>query len=483
MTFHNQAQGKFIEVGYPLYETRVTTYIRRSFGILGGGWDLSWIILTLQQNHEFIRVTRLFDNDLPVAHLAKAGSVPPSRMISRQENGDTLRDTSAPIKFLDRLEHFTWANFTATMSTGGLALLLGSQPHTFHGLLTIGKIVYVADLVLFVLVCSAITYRFARFRGTLQASLVHPTESLFFPTALISVASIISAMGIYGVPATSRSGPWLVTTYTVLFWLYVGASFLTAVAQYYYLFSRPQFTIQGMVPSWILPIFPFMLSGTIASAGAGFMAPRQAVPVIVGGLTAQGLGMLVAFLMYAQYIRRLLQFGLPSPNMRPGMFISVGPPAFTALALIGLADDFPAAETYFGDPAVTQQVVKIMATFTAVFMWCLAFWFFSISILACLGASRSMSFHLSWWAFVFPNVGFTIAAIRIGKSFRSEGILWVGTAMTLILVVVYLFVLTCHIRAICRLQIWFPGKDEDVQHNDPVQVTGIDEAVRMHKSE
>ena len=44
----------------------------------------------------------------------------------------------------------------------------------------------------------------------------------------------------------------------------------------------------------------------------------------IGGLTAQGLGMLVAFLMYAQYIRRLLEFGLPSPNMRPGMFISVG---------------------------------------------------------------------------------------------------------------------------------------------------------------
>lgn len=35
----------------------------------------------------------------------------------------------------DGLEHFTWANFTITMSTGGMALLLGSQPHTFRGLL------------------------------------------------------------------------------------------------------------------------------------------------------------------------------------------------------------------------------------------------------------------------------------------------------------------------------------------------------------
>ena len=80
------------------------------------------------------------------------------------------------------------------------------------------------------------------------------------------------------------------------------------------------------------------------------MSPHQVMPVVVGGLTAQGTGILVAFLMYALYLCRLLQFGLPSPNMRPGMFISVGPPAFTSLAIIGLANDFPAGETYFGDP-------------------------------------------------------------------------------------------------------------------------------------
>ena len=402
-------------------------------------------------------------------------------MIQQKEHGNSPTLTlPVPAGFLHRLEHFTWANFTMTMSTGGLALLLGSQPHTFRGLLTIGKIIYVADLVLFVLVCSAITYRFVNFPGALAASLIHPTESLFMPTALLSAASIISAIAIYGIPNT---GYWLVEVYLVVFWLFFAFSFLSAVAQYYYLFSRPQFTIQGMVPSWILPIFPFMLCGTISSSGAAFMSPRQAMPVIVGGLTAQGLGMLVALLMYAQYIRRLLQFGLPSPNMRPSMFISVGPPAFTSLAIIGLADIFPAGVTYFGDPAITQQVVKIMATFTSVFIWCLAFWFFSISVIACVGASRSMSFHLSWWSFVFPNVGFTLATIRIGTSFQSEGILWVGTAMTLLLVVVYLFVFTWYVRAIWREHIWFPGKDEDVQHNDPGKVKGVDEEARMHKHE
>ena len=159
-----------------------------------------------------------------------------------------------------------------------------------------------------------------------------------------------------------------------------------------------------------------------------------------------------------------------------------GPPAFTSLAIIGLANDFPANMTYFGDPAITQQVVKIMATFTSVFMWCLAFWFFSISAAACIGASRRMSFHLSWWAFVFPNVGFTIATIKIGQSFRSQGVQWVGTTMTLGIVVMYLFVLVCHVRAVCKKQILFPGRDEDAQHTDPVRQESKDEEARLHKA-
>lgn len=400
-------------------------------------------------------------------------------MVRKQDNG-IFQDQSTLTSFTGRLEHFTWANFTIVMSTGGIALLLGSQPHNFRGLFTIGKIVYVIDIVLFVIVCCTITYRFVKFPGTFKRSLVHPTESLFMPTSLLSLASIISAIAIYGIPVTSR---WLVEVYSVLFWLYFALTFVTAVTQYYYLFSRPQFTIQGMVPSWILPIFPFMLCGTISSSGAGHMSPHQAMPVIVGGLTAQGTGMLVAFLMYAQYLRRLLQFGLPSANMRPGMFISVGPPAFTAFAIIGLANDFPANQAYFGDPAITQQVIKIMATFAAIFIWCFAFWFFTISAIACLDAARLMSFHLSWWSFIFPNVGLTIAAIRIGQSLGSEGILWVGSVMTIVLVVVYLFVLACQARAVWKKQIWFPGMDEDAQHTDPGTVKGINEDARMQKHE
>lgn len=125
----------------------------------------------------------------------------------------------------------------------------------------------------------------------------------------------------------------------VLFWIYIVIAFISSALQYLHLFTAPakRLTIQGMTPAWILPVFPLLLSGTQAS----IIAPRQPVgscfTVIIAGVKSNGIGWMIAFLMYAIYLHRLMQFGLPAPNLRPGIFISVGPPSFTGLGLIGLA--------------------------------------------------------------------------------------------------------------------------------------------------
>jgi tellurite resistance protein TehA-like permease len=106
---------------------------------------------------------------------------------------------------------------------------------------------------------------------------------------------------------------------------------------------------------------------------------------------------MVSVLMFTIYIRRMIQFGLPSPCSRPAMFIAVGPPSFTSLAVIGLARAYPEEGTYFGDVQVTKQVVLILATFTSVFIWSLALWFFCISLVANLAAWREIKFRLNWW--------------------------------------------------------------------------------------
>jgi C4-dicarboxylate transporter/malic acid transport protein len=367
----------------------------------------------------------------------------------------------------DRIHHFTLAWFTCTMATGGIALVLHQTPHKFKGLTVLGDIVFIFDFILFLCFSAAISARFIMFPKTIRKCLSHPTESLFLPTFWISVSNMISNIQVYGVP---HCGYWLVVTMRVFFWTYAAITFLCAVGQYFFLFTGKPLTIQNMTPAWTLPVFPIMLCGTLASLMGSSQPPQHALPMEIAGITFQGLGMLIATFMYGPYLSRLMTSGLPGPNTRPGMFIAVGPPSFTGLALLGISQDlasiYPSYTTISGvsNPAIIPDIFRVLALCTAVFLWATAFWFFSISFVSVVAGAFSrpgMSFHLVWWSFVFPNVGFTICTINIGKALMSEGILWIGSVQTIVLVVVWLFVGGAHIRAVWKKQILWPGKDED----------------------
>jgi tellurite resistance protein TehA-like permease len=261
------------------------------------------------------------------------------------------------------IDSFTFAWFSCKMSTGGIATLLGVQPNTFTGLQTIGKVVFIFDLVLFIAFSAAITYRFIVHHGTFSNAIRHPTESLFIPSFFPSIVGILNCARIYGVSAT---GYWLSYALRVCFWIYLASALLLAIAQYGYLFSAPpkRLTLHAMSPSWLLPIFPTTVCGTFASELATSEPAASATTILVAGFTVQGLGWMVTFLMYSVYIQRLLQYGLPSPDLRPGMFIPVGPTGFTGLALIGMSKLIPIYGYFEVNPS-SVETLRTLALFFA----------------------------------------------------------------------------------------------------------------------
>ncbi|AEO58587.1 hypothetical protein MYCTH_2306033 [Thermothelomyces thermophilus ATCC 42464] len=381
-------------------------------------------------------------------------------------SGETGARARPKLPIRERLKHFTWAWYTLIMSTGGLSLLMRAQPHQFPGLFQIGLAVFVINIVLFVLVTLAQIARFVLFPGIFARSLGHRREGFFFPTFFLAVATLITCTQRYCVPedadearATAGTLLWLLRA---AFWTYLLLATCVAVGQYSYVFSAHSFGLQTMMPTWILPIFPVMLSGTIASVIAGSQPPEEAVPIAVAGLTCQGLGIAVAFMMYAHMVGRLMQSGLPDREHRTGLFMCVGPPAFTALAFIGLATGLPQDFDHDMDGFVDAVVIETMGLVGAGFLWALSFWWFGIALLAVL-QSPPEHFHLGWWASVFPNTGFVLATISIGKAYHSEGILWLSTALSVVLLLTYLFVLYHHVRAVIVQDIMYPGRDEDVE--------------------
>lgn len=205
--------------------------------------------------------------------------------------------------------------------------------------------------------------------------------------------------------------------------------------------------------------------------------PTNAIAVLCAGLAAQGLGMLISCFYYATYLSRLMVFGLP--DKRPAMFIAVGPPSFTCSALIAMANEaprllratlgtttnsplgFPVTATTVIDVETLGAAVWIVAVAAAVFLWGLSFWFFCGAVVAVAAGMPDRRFNLSWWSFVFPNVGFVISTIRMGTALGSRGMLWFGTVLTVGLVLAWVFIAWRCVRAVYRREIVWPGHDED----------------------
>ncbi|KAL2353520.1 voltage-dependent anion channel [Cryomyces antarcticus] len=349
------------------------------------------------------------------------------------------------------------------MSTGAVAIALSQQPFTFRGLRTIGKIFFVLDLVLFALFSALIITRFVLNPPALPRSLHHPHESFFFGTFWVSIAFILYNIQQYGVPSC---GPWLVKTLEVCFWLYAGFALLVVIFQYHVIFDEEELPVTGMMPAWILPAYPFLSLGPLAAVLEYTQPPASGVRILIGGIVFAGLGWIIAMFMYTLYFTRLISSELPEEPKRPGMFVAVGPAAYTSNTLVALGMQAPRVlpPAFLGITSVpTGDLWKAFGVASGMFLWLLGFWFFALSTVAVLSGFRKMHFTLNYWAFIYPFAALTIAAIQIGNALNSDGIRGVTSGMTVLLVATWLVVAASNIRAVWLGHVLWPGMDEDME--------------------
>ncbi|KAH9845285.1 Malic acid transport protein [Teratosphaeria destructans] len=363
----------------------------------------------------------------------------------------------------DRICHFTWPWFACTMSTGAVAVVISTTPNQFPGLQTIGKIFFIVDLVLFLLFTGIITTRFILKPAKLGASLQHPVEGLFFGAYWVSIALIINCIELYGVPST---GPWLVKTLQVVYWIYVGIVLVVAIFQYFFYFQNQRLPVEGAMPAWIFPVYPLLVIGPLAGTLIKSQPTQSAYTMWVGAVMLQGLAWTVSLLMYGTYMQRLMASELPPPPSRPGMYVSVGPAGYTAAGLISLGTNAPsviAGNMFQVTTTAAGEVIDIVGVLAGSFVLLFSFWFFCISTVSVISGMRKMTFTLNWWAMIFPNGGLCLGAIQFAnaKAFNSRPVDGIVSALTILLVIMWLVVAAANIKAVIEGRILWPGKDED----------------------
>ena len=369
-------------------------------------------------------------------------------------------------------ERFNWSWFTCTQSTGGIAIVLFDCPKQFSGLKTIGVIIFICNILLFLTFTLFMILRWASNPSKIYKCFTVAPECYFFGSYWLSMATMIMNMR-YGIPHT---GPWLVVAIRVCFWIYAAISLLSTTLHFVIICKYTPLTAIQFAPPTFLMIFNAMLTGTVAAAISDGQPPAQRLSIMVAGVAFQGLGWIVCLLFLPWFIGNLLENGWPPSNLRPGLFITVGSSGFTIVALIGIARAAPRDYGYFAAHPIAAEVVLIVATWSGVFMWLFAMWLFGlaffITVLELLTKKDgkwkvNMTFNNTWWgesecfpklisnfitdpgtAFIFPNVGWTLSTVFIGQELQSEGIIWFSVAMIILLVMFWLLDLFLMTKAV-----------------------------------
>ncbi|KAK2841588.1 hypothetical protein FQN49_006108 [Arthroderma sp. PD_2] len=368
----------------------------------------------------------------------------------------------ALLTWKERIRHLTWSFFTLTMATGGLANVIYTIPVQARWLEIIGLVIFLVNLAFFVAIVVLMCLRFYLYPYTFKASFLHPTESLFAPAVIVSFGTILINVAQYG---PSHAGEWLAHATVVLFWFDAALAVTLSAGIYLILWSTQTFTIAKMTPIWIFPAYPMLIIGPHAGILSASVPQRQALRIIIGGWTIQGVGFLVSLMVYSAFIYRLMTQKLPNESLRPGMFVSVGPSAFTVAGILSMGENaarsIPA--DFMGDGKLTAKILFVVSNFAALWLWGLAIFFFFIAVFAHWTPARRgrMAFSMTWFSFVFPNTALTTATFAVGRAFGSNGIQIVGYVFTALLFITYLFVFFMMVRAIRARQILWPQKGED----------------------
>ena len=296
------------------------------------------------------------------------------------------------------------------MATGGVANVLHKVPYRFHGLYAIGCGFFLLNICLFLFNVAMILCRFRLYPSTFTASITHPTESLFVPASLISIGTILLTITEYGL-AEGKTGSWLLDTMRVLFWVYCALAVLFSCGIYLVLWSTQTFTIAQMTPVWIFPAYPLLFIGPYAGIVSAKLDGAMALDIIIGGFVFQGIGFMVSFMIYAAFIYRLMTQKLPQEHLRPAMFISVGPSGFTVSGVVSMGQQLPriVPPNFMGEGIgeLAGKVSMIVANWTGLWLWGLAFWFFLVSVGAHWSIIRHgrSKFAMTFYSYIFPNTG------------------------------------------------------------------------------
>ncbi|KAG0143037.1 hypothetical protein CROQUDRAFT_661784 [Cronartium quercuum f. sp. fusiforme G11] len=376
------------------------------------------------------------------------------------------------VSIFRRLIHgWTYQVYPVGLGSAAIYLVLNSLEYKSSALTAI-------QIAFFIL--SATIYSFTSIMLILQA-ILYPSRAaslvfscsttIFVPFLALNSNALILGLINYAVPAGIMS--W--ESIEFFFYMYVIMSVCICVPLLVNWYDKPH-DIRTFTPAWAFLVFPMMLVGTLAARFLTIIPPerQEAITVFFLGYLFQGLGTCMTFFYLPIYLSRIMQTGFMEGHQANGAFVAIGPPGFTAVALVGLGKMArPIFAAHQLHELLTEQVGIVffgMGVFISMFLLGLCMLFFLMALIPYhKKIHRRLDESLGLWATTFPNVGMTITLRLMGDFFQSKALHRLQYIMVAFVCCAYVMALSCTLTALFKGKILTSSHEQvaaDTHSND-----------------
>jgi len=277
--------------------------------------------------------------------------------------------------------------FASVMGLSGLALAWRFAHHKLGAPAIVGEAIGAFAVAVFVLLSFGYLAKLARHLDAVHAEFHHPVAGNFFGTIGISLLLLSAVLEPYG--ARAAQSVWT-------------AGVLVTIALAFIVVSRllkGEVDVAHALPAWLIPGV-----ATLDIAVTGGHMPMTWAPEL--NLFAGAVGAVMALVLFAMIVSRLVHQSTLAPAMVPSLMILVAPFAVGFLAYVNIAgttDRFAALLFYFG--------------------------LFMFAVVAPRVFRPGIRFSPGWWAIGFPLAALVNAALVYAEVRASAPLGVLATAL------------------------------------------------------
>ncbi|TFK75458.1 hypothetical protein BDN72DRAFT_892400 [Pluteus cervinus] len=358
--------------------------------------------------------------------------------------------------------NFTWGWYTVVMGTGSLTSLASR----FHfggntlGLRIFALVLFLLNLVLFIIISSMTVARFMSYPELFLKSLRHPIQGYYIGAFSIAVSNIIDG-AVFVNRAFHFGGKGFLYTLWGFWWANLGIALVTTFAMLYIMYERirlqvipnsshirsstPHHSLDVVLCLWVFPVITLV----VVSAAGGSVALSlishsecHALATTAVSFSALIIGLSLTLLMLTDYFLRLLIHGVPKGSLVLSSFLILSPlgeGGFSFLIngenLSVLMSREPQKWEALPFPRLFGQIIFVSCLALAWTLWSFALAWTTISsgslYIATIGRKSRIPFSLSYWSVIFPNGVFALCSVQLGRVLNSTffdyfGVVWTG---------------------------------------------------------